>query len=138
MRSFLYSKLALTNIKKNSKTYIPYLLTGTLTVAMYYIINSIVFNEGIKEMPGAGSLTQIIGMGIGIVAIFACIFLFYTNSFLMKQRKKELGLYNVLGMGKRHIAKMMLLETAMTAVFDIAAGLVCGDGFQQINVPSAS
>lgn len=132
MRSFLYSKLALTNIKKNSKTYIPYLLTGTLTVAMYYIINSIVFNEGIKEMPGAGSLTQIIGMGIGIVAIFACIFLFYTNSFLMKQRKKELGLYNVLGMGKRHIAKMMLLETAMTAVFDIAAGLVCGMVFSKL------
>lgn len=132
MRSFLYPKLAFTNIKKNSKTYIPYLLTGTLTVAMYYIINSIVFNEGIRKMPGAGSLIQIIGMGTAIVAIFACIFLFYTNSFLMKQRKKELGLYNVLGMGKRHIARMMVLETAMTAVFDIVAGLICGLVFSKL------
>lgn len=132
MRSFLYPKLAVTNVKKNSKTYIPYLLTGTLTVAMYYIINSIVYNEGIREMPGADSLIQIIGMGTVIVALFSCIFLFYTNSFLMKQRKKELGLYNVLGMGKRHIAKMMIFETLMTAVFDIIAGLICGMVFSKL------
>lgn len=132
MRSFLYPKLALTNIKKNSKTYIPYLLTGTFTVAMYYIINSIAFNEGLREMPGAGELFQILGMGTAIVALFACIFLFYTNSFLMKQRKKELGLYNVLGMGKRHIAKMMVLETLMTAVFDIIAGIICGIIFSKL------
>lgn len=126
MRSFLYPKLAVTNIQKNRKTYIPYILTGILTVAMYYIINSIVYNDGIKEMPGTDQVVAILQVGTGIVAIFSVIFLFYTNSFLMKQRKKELGLYNVLGMGKGHIAKMMLVETVIIAAVDILAGLICG------------
>ena len=132
MRNLLYPKLAFTNIRKNSKTYIPYILTGTFTVAMYYIIYSIVHNEGIDKMPGAGNLRDVIGVGIAIVAIFSCIFLFYTNSFLMKQRKKELGLYNVLGLGKRHIAKMMFLETLMIALFDIIVGLLFGMVFSKL------
>jgi putative ABC transport system permease protein len=78
------------------------------------------------EMPGADSLKNLLSFGIVIIGIFAVIFLFYTNSFLMKRRRKEIGLYNILGMGKRHIAKILFYETVFTGIGTIAAGLVTG------------
>lgn len=75
---------------------------------MFYIMHALVYNKGIRQMPGADSIGIILSYGTAVVGIFAVIFLFYTNSFLMKQRKKEIGLYNVLGLGKWHIAKMLV------------------------------
>ncbi|XCP83849.1 ABC transporter permease [Roseburia hominis] len=126
MRNFFYPRLAMMNIKKNGKIYTPYLLTGTFMIAMYYIIKSIVYNTGIDKMPDARDVRSIIGVGVAIVAVFTAIFLFYTNSFLMKRRKKELGLYNVLGLGKRHLVRMMICEMVIVAVGTIGAGIVSG------------
>lgn len=126
MRSLFYPRLAVLNIRKNGRIYIPYLLTGTITVAIYYIIKSIAYNTGIDEMPGSGEIRSFMGIGVAVVAVFSAIFLFYTNSFLMKRRKKELGLYNVLGLGKRHLARMMFFETLIIAVITIGAGLLSG------------
>lgn len=93
---------------------------------MFYIINAISHNPGLSESIGGESLRQILYFGVIIVGIFAVIFLFYTNSFLMKQRKKEVGVYNVLGLGKWHIARMLGWEMLVIAGGSLAAGLLFG------------
>lgn len=124
MNKFFYFKLAAMNINKNRKTYIPYILTCIITVAMYYIITSLSLNEGLLSLPGASTIASTLFLGSRIVAIFAVIFLFYTNSFLVKRRKKEFGLYNILGMEKKHLSRVIGLETLYIAVI----GLICGLG----------
>lgn len=123
MNKLFYPKLAAGNIKKNGKTYIPYIFTSILTVAMFYIIRSLSLNEGISSLVGADSIAVTLSLGSWIVGIFAVVFLFYTNSFLMKQRKKELGLYSILGMEKKHIAKVIGLETVYIVIISFALGL---------------
>lgn len=126
MNKLFYPKLAAGNIKKNGKTYIPYIFTSILTVAMFYIIRSLSLNEGISSLVGADSIAVTLSLGSWIVGIFAVVFLFYTNSFLMKQRKKELGLYSILGMEKKHIAKVIGLETVYIVIISFALGLGLG------------
>jgi putative ABC transport system permease protein len=126
MRNMFYPRLAANNIKNNSKTYIPYILTCVFTVAMYYIMSSLALNEGLKGVMGSETVTYTLGLGRNVIAIFAVIFLFYTNSFLMKRRKKEFGLFNILGMEKLHIAKVVALETLYVALISLTAGLVLG------------
>lgn len=110
MNNKMYLNLALSNIKKNSKTYIPYMIACIGSITMFYIMSAISFNVSISSIAGKESLSLILGFGNYIIGIFSLIFLFYTNSFLIKRRKKELGLYNILGMEKKHIAKVLTLE----------------------------
>ncbi|MCH5324892.1 MAG: ABC transporter permease [Eubacterium sp.] len=126
MRKGLYAGLAADNIKRNSQTYLPYLITCIITSAMVYIIKSLSLNPDLDNVIGGDALQMILTFGSYVTMIFAFIFLFYTNSFLMKRRKKELGLYNILGMEKRHIAKVLLTETIYTAVISLAIGLTVG------------
>ena len=126
MNRFFYGRLAFSNLKKNSGLYLPYILAAIGVSAMYYIMGAISRDEGIKKMPGSEELAIILGLGCGVIAIFAVIFLFYTNSFLMKRRKKEFGLFNILGMEKRHIGKMMFWEMLMVAGVSIVFGIVVG------------
>ena len=128
----MYTKLAITNIKNNRQFYFPYLLTGIITVAMFYIMCALQSNPGIQSMPGAKDLGLILRLGIGVIGIFAVIFLFYTNSFIIKRRKKELGIYNILGMEKRHIAKILSKEAFFTAIIAIGGGLVTGVLFHKL------
>ena len=128
----MYTKLAITNIKNNRQFYFPYLLTGIITVAMFYIMCALESNPGIQSMPGAKDLELILRLGIGVIGIFAVIFLFYTNSFIIKRRKKELGIYNILGMEKRHIAKILSKEAFFTAIIAIGGGLVTGVLFHKL------
>ena len=128
----MYTKLAITNIKNNRQFYFPYLLTGIITVAMFYIMCALESNPGIQSMPGAKDLGLILRLGIGVIGIFAVIFLFYTNSFIIKCRKKELGIYNILGMEKRHIAKILSKEAFFTAIIAIGGGLVTGVLFHKL------
>ena len=128
----MYTKLAITNIKNNRQFYFPYLLTGIITVAMFYIMCAFESNPGIQSMPGAKNLGLILRLGIGVIGIFAVIFLFYTNSFIIKRRKKELGIYNILGMEKRHIAKILSKEAFFTAIIAIGGGLVTGVLFHKL------
>lgn len=95
MSSSIYSRLAVTNLKNNSKTYVPYIFTSVLTVMMFYIMDALARNEGI----GNKSLELVLSYARGVIIVFAVIFLFYTNSFLIKRRKREIGVYNILGMG---------------------------------------
>lgn len=121
-----YLKLAVTNIKKNRKSCFPYILTCVLTIMMFYTMDAICKNDGISNMPGGETMRSVLNMASWITGIFAAIFLFYTNSFLIKQRKKELGIYQVLGMDKRNLARMLLCETFLTAAVSIGMGLILG------------
>lgn len=134
MNRFFYGRLAFGNLRKNIGLYLPYVLTAIGISAMYYIMGAIARDEGIMEMRGADQLSMILALGCGVIAIFTVIFLFYTNSFLIKRRKKEFGLFNILGMEKRHIGKMMFWETVIVAFISIAGGLVVGIALNKLVV----
>ena len=126
MNKFLYPKLAWMNIKKNKQTYMPYILTCIGTMMMFYVMHAISLNDGLLNMPNSMSLQSILSMGVVVILIFSVIFLLYTNSFLIKRRKKELGLFNVLGMEKKHIAWVLFFETLFTSLISLALGLFGG------------
>lgn len=126
MRKHLYAKLAVNNLRKNARTYVPYLLTCILTVAMFYILVTLSSDAGLQRLPGSEVLGTLLTLGCFVVGTFAVIFLLYTHSFLIKRRKKEFGLFNILGMEKRHLAKLMALETLYTALLSLSLGLGCG------------
>lgn len=124
-RSF-YPRLAFMNLKKNHKIYVPYLLTGIFTVMLFYALGAIAKNNGLAQIRGGTALPVVMGWVTAVAGGFALIFLFYTNSFLIKQRKKELGLYQVLGMDKKNLSVMMLWETLITGAVSLGAGLLLG------------
>ena len=128
MSSRIYAKLAVTNIKNNRKTYFPFLLTSVLTVMMYYIMDSLARNEDI----GDRNVKTVLMMALGILILFSVIFLFHTNSFLIKRRKKEIAVYNILGMGKGHIARMLTVETLISGAVSLAAGILGGIVFGKL------
>ena len=114
------------NLKKNHKIYVPYLLTCIFTVMLFYALNAIAKNNGLAEIRGGRALPVVMGWVTMVAGGFALIFLFYTNSFLIKQRKKELGLYQVLGMDKKNLSVMMLWETLISAAVSLGTGLLLG------------
>lgn len=130
--SKIYIKLAATNIKNSRQFYLPYLLTGILTAAMFYTIVSMQKNPGLAASGGGSDVQMILGFGIGVVIVFTAIFLFYTNSFIIKRRKKELGVYNILGMEKRHISKVLFWEIVFTILVAVGGGLLLGVVFNKL------
>ena len=132
MNRFFYFKLAVTNIKKNAKTYVPYIITSILTICMFYIICSLSNNPDLTKATGTGTMSEVLFLGTIVCGIFAVIFLFYTNSFLMKRRKKEFGLYNILGMEKKHISRVVLCETLIISVISLVFGLLIGILFDKL------
>lgn len=132
MKKGIYSRLALTGIKKNKKLYIPYILTCIGMVMMFYIITFLSSSNMMMNYPGGETMRGILGFGVYVIGFFAVIFLFYTNSFLVRRRKKEFGLYNILGMGKRNIARVMLWETLFIGAFSIVLGMALGVLFSKL------
>lgn len=126
MRFGFYLKLAISGIRKNKKTYVPYILTGIGMVMMYYIVSFLSCSSSVGAMHGGGVVREFLSLGSNVIALFALILLFYTNSFLMKRRKKEFGLYNILGMGKNNLAWVLIWETLIISVVSIIGGLGCG------------
>lgn len=121
-----YAHLAVRSLRLNAKFYIPYICTGAVAAAMLYIMFYLNGSQGVQELRGSQYVQTMLFLGAGVVAIFSAILLFYADSFLMKRRQKELGLFNILGMEKRHIARMMLWETLYCAVLSIIGGLLLG------------
>ena len=122
----LYPRLAITGIRKNKRLYFPYIGTCVGMVAMFYIIHSLSFSPTLREMKGGNLMGSILSLGVFVIAVFAAIFLLYTNSFLIRRRNKEFGLYHVLGMGKPAIARILIWETLFVAIFSLALGLGLG------------
>ena len=124
MNSKIYGKLAVTNLKNNGKSYVPYILASAFSVMMYYIMDNLYRNRSLVEK--GSPLAIMLSYADVVLLIFSVIFLFYINSFLIKRRKKELGIYNILGMGKGHLGKMLFLESVITTVTSIIGGILAG------------
>ncbi len=131
MRSRIYSKLAWTNICKNRKTYLPYMVSAIGMVMMFFLTINLSMDPQVATFEEGNWMQLILRLGSIVISLFSVIFLFYTNSFLMKRRKTELGLYHVLGMGKTHIASVLLWETLFTALLSIGAGAIGGMVFSK-------
>lgn len=132
MKRGFYAKLAFTGIRKNKRLYVPYILTCIGMVMMFYIVAFLSYSPVLTGIPGGDTLQMILSLGTGVVGVFALIFLFYTNSFLMRRRKKEFGLYNILGMGKGNLARVLLWESLMIAAVALGGGLLAGIALSKI------
>ncbi|MGN0690178.1 MAG: FtsX-like permease family protein [Oscillospiraceae bacterium] len=128
----LYPKLAVTGIKNNFRTYLPYIITSAGMIMIYYIVSFLSASEFISEIPGSHATQSMLYMGGGTMIVFSFIFLFYTNSFLIKRRKTEFGLYNILGMSKRNIAIILVWETLMVFALSFAVGIISGVLFSKL------
>lgn len=127
MRKGLFLKLAVSNIKRNKGTYIPYMITCICCIAMTYMMFFVTQSKDLSvQVPDSAMVTSIMFLGIAVIYIFSFIFLLYSNSFVMKRRQKEIGLYNILGLEKGHIMKMMAVETLLTSVISIIGGIAAG------------
>ena len=124
MNSKIYGKLAVTNLKNNRKNYLPYILASAFSVMMYFIMDSLYRNPSLVKT--GATLSIMLSYANVVLLIFSVIFLFYINSFLIKRRKKELGIYNILGMGKGHLAKMLFIESIITTTVSIIGGILAG------------
>ena len=126
MKKALYARLAWTGMVKNKRLYLPYLLSCGGMVLMFYILMGLSGSPVLENMAGGGSSAIILRLGTVVIAVFALLFLFYTHAFLVRRREREFGLYNILGMGKGNIARVLLWETAITYGMTTAAGLLLG------------
>lgn len=121
-----YSKLAVNGLKKNSRIFLPYILACIGTIGIFQVFTGIALNPHLDSVTGGYYISVVLSPGIGIVGIFSAIFLFYTNSFLIRQRKQELALYNMLGMGKFHLARMLFWESLLVTVICLVLGEAVG------------
>ena len=126
MKKAFYPRLAADGIRKNRQLYLPYLLSCTGTVLMWYIMQSLSVSPLLKEIEGGATLFVILPLGKWVIAVFAVLFLFYTNSFLVRRRYREFGLYSVLGMSRGGIGRIILWESLISSGISLAAGLVLG------------
>ena len=132
MKKGFYIRLAGESISKNRKLYFPYILTCICMIMMYYIVSFLSISKELASIRGGEMLQGLLSMGVFVVTVFALIFLYYTNSFLIRKRKKELGLYNILGMGKRNLVRILLWENILTAVISLVIGIVFGILFSKL------
>ena len=127
MRKGIFSKLAVQNIRNNKSTYIPYMITCIFCIAMIYMMGFLrdcpTLDQAVRH---AAEVRMILSTGEVVVVIFCVIFLIYSNSFLMKRRQKEIGLYNILGLERNHIGIVLLLETIFTTILSLTGGIAIG------------
>lgn len=124
MNNLLYARLAKTNLSKNRQNILPYLLSCIGTVVMFFIMDTLAQGSGFDSMIGKDTILTVMGMGTYIIGLFAVIFLIYSNSFLAKRRKKEFGLFQILGMEKKHLAKILFFES-LNAIALVMVGTYC-------------
>lgn len=127
----LLPKMAVNSILRNKVVYLPYILTMALAVAVYYTFSCIIGNEMLANVPYAGYMLMLLQIGRVLLAIILVPFLFYTNSFLIKRRKKELGLYTVLGLEKKHVGIMMVAEMLCMYICAVVTGLLVSMAFSK-------
>lgn len=132
MSKGLYIRLAWQNVRKNKNTFLPFLFSGIVMTAMFYMLHSIWKQSNETLFFGATTMKRVLVIGVVVAGIFSVCVLFYTNSFLMKQRTREFGLYSLLGMEKKHIAKVVFWEMALVGVGCIGIGLLLGILFSRL------
>lgn len=133
-KSGFFPRLALVNLLRNGRYYGPYLLSCGSTAAMFYILRYLTVSDIVASVRGAGYLQSLMYLGCIVVALFSAVLLLYANSFVMKRRQRELGLYNILGLEKRHIALLCFWETLYCALAAILGGLAVGILFSKLTL----
>ncbi len=132
MKSLFYPKLALDGMRKNKRLYLPYIITSLCMVMMQYIVLFLKYSYALTKLPGVDSIRMIIDFGGWVVAIFIGIFMLYTNSTLIRHRKKEFGIYNILGMGKGNIGLILFWENLIILLSSLVSGLGIGIAFSKL------
>lgn len=132
MKSGLCRKLAIENVRKNYRFFIPRILTETGLLACFYIIFTLACDSRLERVKGGSYLPTFMLIGVAVISILSVILMLYTNSFLMKQRKREFGLYNVLGMEKKHVCRVLFHESLVCCLVSVAAGLLLGIVFYKL------
>ena len=132
MKNGLYTKLAWTGIQKNRKLYLPYMLTCIGMVMMCYIVSFLKYSPVFGSLPGGDTVQAFLNMGFGVMCVFSLLFLFYTNSFLIRRRKTEFGLYNILGMDKGNLSRVLIWESLILLAFALVGGLAGGILFSKL------
>lgn len=126
MKKDFYLRLAWDGIKKNKKLYLPYILTCTGMIGMFYIVAFLSKDKSLLEIPGGDQINGLLALGTVVLGIFSLLILFYTNSFLIRRRKKEFGLYNILGMDKLNLSRVLIWENILVYCISMLCGLFCG------------
>lgn len=132
-KAIILPKMAFTGIRKNGIVYLPYILTSAFSICVFFIFNCIINNEFLQAVPHASYVWVLLQIGNVLLGIILVPFLFYTNSFLIKRRKKEIGLYSILGLEKKHIGIMMFMETFFIYVIAMAIGLITAVVFAKLS-----
>ena len=132
VRNGLYPKLAAQGMRQNRRFFVPYLLALAGLTAAFYVMSALCADPGVVTMRGFAYVMVMMQIGMFVAGILSAVLLLYINSFLMKQRKKELGLYNILGMGKGNIALIQCWESLYTALLGIGGGLLLGVLFHRL------
>lgn len=133
MKNGFYPRMAWLGVEKNRKLYIPYILACTGMVMMFYLISFLSVSETMRDIRGGEVIQEMLSMGSGVMRVFALIFLFYTNSFLIRRRTREFGLYNILGMGKWNLVRILFWECLIVAAFSLGGGLFIGILFSKLS-----
>lgn len=132
MKKNVYLRLAADGIRKNRRLYLPFMLTGAVMMMMFYILAFLATSPLLSHMRGGTTLSTILPLGTTVIGIFSLLFLFYSQSFLIRQRNKEFGLYHVLGMDKWNICRILFWENLLVAVCSMVSGVALGITFSKI------
>lgn len=132
MKAGFYLRTAWGNVKKNYRFFVPRILAGAGLCAVFYILLTLTVDERLSEVKGGSYIPSLMGLCTVVMAILSAIILLYANGFLMKQRKREFGLYNILGLEKRHVGRILFFESAFCFVFSMAVGLITGFLFYKL------
>ena len=122
MRKLFYFRLALSNVRRNKLTYVPYLIATAVMSGVFLLISGLLFSEGMANTPNGGTAKALFAFGLVVFALFTVLFMLYINNFLIKRRKKEFGLYGILGLDKRHVGRVLIWEN----LFVIGGGILIG------------
>ena len=133
MKTGFFSKIAVENLRKNTRLYIPRILAEAGLLGCFYILLTLALDSRQSEALGGSYLKIFMMMGTVIIGLLSFILILYINRFLMKQRKSEYGLYNVLGMEKRHIIRILFCESLYTSIISVIAGVIFGILFYKLS-----
>ncbi len=126
MAKSFYLRMAATNLQRDKKMYVPYAISYVIFAAIYFMVITLMTTDGLKNVPSGGTLQIMFALGMIIMSLMAVIFLVYINSFLMKRRKKEFGLYGILGLEKRHVGRIIFDENLILSLISLTLGILVG------------
>ena len=132
MKRGFYSKLALNNIRKNARFFLPRIGTEAGLLACFYIMLTLAMDSRMEHIKGGAYLSVFMWMGVSILGLLSVVLMLYINRFLMRQRKREFGVYNVLGMEKRHVGRVLFFENFISSLLSAAVGLLAGMVFYKL------